>query len=141
MPDTPVTDLRDWARGVLPIEAATELLIRGGFAQTWRPWVHAQQGIAQGWWIDFAMVPIQAGGMSGGERRFLRIAASLGSDEAPQVVLGDVLPGLDRAKVDLVLAAMAHAAGTHQGSEIVYEDGKPVGFKHHTESLHPWPDA
>ncbi|MFF1573720.1 hypothetical protein ACFVWR_13285 [Leifsonia sp. NPDC058292] len=32
--------LRDWARGSTTLVAATELLIRSGFAQEWRPWVH-----------------------------------------------------------------------------------------------------
>lgn len=138
MPDTPVSDLRDWAKGSYPLEAATELLIRGGYAQSWRPWVLERDH--EGWWIDFESIPSQAAAMSGGEFRFLRVAASM-SGEMPDNPPWDTVSGLDRAKVDLVLAALAHAAGTHQGSEIVYEDDKPVGFKRHDESLHPWPDA
>lgn len=31
--------LRSWSRGLLPLEAATEMLIRGGFAEPGRRWV------------------------------------------------------------------------------------------------------
>lgn len=137
--DTPVNDLRDWAKGLYPLEAATELLIRDGFAQTWRPWVRRRDD--HGWWIDFESVPDLIGGASGGERRFLLLAASLGAPGTVQVPLEDVVSGLDRARVDLILAAIAHAAGTHEGSRIVYDaDGKPRGYEPVAESLHPWPE-
>jgi len=84
--------LRAWAKGLLPLEAATELLIRGGYAGETRPWVQYDEFLERPW-IDFASIPELIGGMSGGQQRFLRIAASLGAD-AP-VILADELSGLD----------------------------------------------
>jgi len=102
-------------------EAATELLIRarnGTFAAIDRPWIkpadHAH-------WIDFPAITEHLDGQSGGEQRLLRIAASLGSDEATPVKLGDVLSGLDRPTLRLVLAAVAHAGGSHQHSSLVID--------------------
>jgi hypothetical protein len=113
---TPVSDLRDWARGLLPLTAATELLIRGGWAQTWRPWVLERDG--GGWWIDFEAIADHIGALSGGERRFLLLAKSLGA-YGELVGLEDTISGLDHDKVNLVLAALAAAAGA--------------------DHLHPWP--
>jgi hypothetical protein len=55
------------------------------------------------------------GGYSGGEQRLLMIAASLGADQEVPVTISleDELPGLDREYAQLVLAAIAHAAGFH----------------------------
>jgi len=109
--------LRAWARGSYPLEAATELLIRafdGRFVQPGWPWMHPTAG---GQWIDFAAIPEQAGGLSGGEQRLLRIAASIGSPDVT-VNLGDCLTGVDRPTLELVLAAVAHAAGSHRHCEV-----------------------
>lgn len=108
--------LRSWAKGAYGLEAATELLISPG-----TPWIREESGRP---WIDFDSIPDHLGGCSGGERRFLILVASLGSDV--QVVLGDAVSGLDREYLDLALAGIAHAAGSH---------------KHSNElgSLHPWP--
>lgn len=107
--------LRAWARGLYPLEAATELLIRGcggRFAETGQAWVHVEDhGRA---WIDFDELAEQlaAGGpWSGGERRILSLAASLGADGG---LLNENLPGLDRDNLALVLAAVSHAGGSHE---------------------------
>jgi ABC-type branched-subunit amino acid transport system ATPase component len=113
--ETPAAELRAWAAGRTDISAATELLIRGGYAQRWRPWVHADDGV--GHWIDFASLPELIGAMSGGQQRFLRIAASLGADVP--IVLGDEVAGLDREHTRLVLAAVAHANGMHEPGRTV----------------------
>ncbi|UKA75059.1 hypothetical protein [Arthrobacter sp. FW306-07-I] len=71
-------DLRAWARGMYPTEAATELLLKafgGKFAAPGNPWVHTS-GEPEGpnqvkAWIDFAAIPEEVGPLSGGERRFL----------------------------------------------------------------------
>ncbi len=131
-------ELRSWAQGLYPLEAATELLIRSGYAQSWRPWVRDRE--YGGHWIDFESIPAHTGGMSGGERRLLLLAATLSDVVGAPFSLGDLVSGLDRDKVDLILAAVAHAAGTHEGSRFVYDDdGKPVGVEPITSSLHPWP--
>lgn len=142
---THADDLRAWAKGVYTIEAATELLIRGfggKFAAPGNPWVHASnepQGPGQvSAWIDFAAVPEEVGVLSGGERRFLLVAASLAEDVP--VVLRDVVPGLDRENLDLVLAAIAHAGGSHEHSDVRFnEDGSMSLGKGYLDSLHPWP--
>lgn len=100
--------LRDWARGDYALEAATELLIRGGLAGPGRPWVHTS---SQGWpWINFEQIPTQIGGMSGGEQRVLRLAASLAEDGV-LIPVGDSVTGLDQRYGSLVRCAIAHAMG------------------------------
>lgn len=140
-------DLRAWARGMYTTEAATELLLRafgGKFAEPGNPWIHTStepEGPNQvSAWIDFAAIPEEVGPLSGGERRFLMLAASLAEDVP--VVLGDLVSGLDRENLDLVLAAIAHAGGSHQHSDIrVNEDGSMSLRKGYLDSLHPWPRA
>ncbi|MFF2347684.1 ABC transporter ATP-binding protein [Pseudarthrobacter sp. NPDC058119] len=138
-------DLRAWARGMYTTEAATELLLKafgGKFAAPGNPWVHTStepEGPNQvRAWIDFAAVPEEVGPLSGGERRFLMLAASLAEDVP--VVLGDLVSGLDRENLDLVLAAIAHAGGSHQHSDVRFnEDGSMSLGKGYLDSLHPWP--
>ena len=61
---------------------------------------------------------------SGGELRLLRVAASLADGQA--VDLADLTAGLDRAELTLVLAALAHAAGSHEHTDVVRDaDGLP----------------
>ena len=144
---THADDLRAWARGMYTTEAATELLLRafgGKFAGPGNPWIHTStesEGSGQvRAWIDFAAIPDEVGPLSGGERRFLMLAASLAEDVP--VVLGDVVPGLDRENLDLVLAAIAHAGGSHQHADIRFnEDGTVSQGKGYLDSLHPWPRA
>jgi hypothetical protein len=128
-------------------EAATELMLRafgGKFAAPGNPWIHTStepEGPGQvRAWIDFAAIPDEVGPLSGGERRFLMLAASLAGDVP--VVLSDVVPGLDRENLDLVLAAIAHAGGSHQHSDIrMNDDGSMTPGRGYLDSLHPWPRA
>ncbi|MET3803951.1 hypothetical protein ABIB25_000937 [Nakamurella sp. UYEF19] len=126
--------------------AATELLIRGfggRFAGAEQPWIHAsssEDGQPHGAWIDFDVVPDRAGPLSSGERAYLLIAASIGSEQV-QVNLSDEISRLGREHLDLVLAAIAHAAGSHQHSGLTFDrDGHPTGFTK-LPSLYPWPTA
>lgn len=132
--------LRAWAKGLYHTEAAVELLIRGGWAQAWRPWIDESDNFPGDpepmWWVDWAKLDYEMGPYSGGERRFLTAAVKIGRDDFE-------VSGLDRSKVDLILAAIAHAAGTHEGrhTEIVHhDDGRAelVAGDSYT-SLHPWP--
>lgn len=128
--DTPVAGLREWASGLYPLEAATELLIRAGFAQSWRPWVapcypDGDQDRAHWHWIDFEAIPEMIGDMSGGQQRVLRLAASLGAGGVP-VSLNDDLSGLDRRLSALVLAAFSHALGTHQSGGALFAWPEPA---------------
>lgn len=132
MTGTPVTEsLRRWARGVYPIEAAVELLIRahgGRFAREGWPWIEPRED-------RFVLVAEQItedsiGVLSGGERRILRVVASLAGG-CPTNLYEDVA-GLDRGSLDLVLAAIAHAGGSHEDRAT----GSPTEL---AGSLHPWP--
>ena len=119
--------LRAWAKGIYGMEAATELLIRGfdgRFADPSCPWIHPT---ASGHWIDFESIPELSGALSGGEQRFLKIAAAL-DDGDVTVNLGRALAGLDRRHVHLVLAAVAHASGTHEHQEISFAPDGTVSF-------------
>jgi hypothetical protein len=105
--------LRAWARGIDPLEAATELLIRAGFARPQDPWVRRGPSAASApeAWIDFAAVSAFVGRASSGERRLLLLAASLsGVDDAPAVRLGELM-ALGPRHLALVVAAVAHAGG------------------------------
>jgi hypothetical protein len=139
-PDT-VPGLRAWARGVYGTEAAVELLVRfqaGRFAHPGHPWIMPDPG--EGWyWIepDHLTGPT-VGYLSGGERRLLAIVASL-TGGAP-VALSDALDGLDRDTVALVLAAVAHASGSHEHADMVVESDRGVAFSRGPlPSLYPWP--
>ena len=89
------------------------------FASKERPWIKRTD---RSHWIDYPTITEHLDGLSSGEQRLLRIAASIGSDEATPVNLGDVLSGLDRPTLRLVLAAVAHAGGSHQHSSLVIDD-------------------
>ena len=119
--------LRAWAKGRYGLEAATELLIRGfggRFAAPGCPWVHPT---SSGHWVDFDAIPALMGALSGGEQRFLQIAASL-SGSNTEVNLGYALAGLDRAHLHLVLAGVAHAAGSHEQQQIAFRPDGTVVF-------------
>lgn len=121
---TKTAELRAWAAGSNPLAAATELLIRAGFAQAHRPWIRNDE-VSGRWWVDFESIREHIGGMSGGEQRLLRIAASIGADVP--VELGSDIAGLDRAMLELVLTALSHANGAHvPGRTIAHVDGKPA---------------
>lgn len=130
-------ELREWARGMTTLEAATEMLIRAGFADESRPWIRYDE-LRRRHWVDFEAIPDATGGMSGGETRFLRIAASLGADVP--VILGDEITGLDRTRVQLVLAGIAHAAGMAAEGRTLEEDadGRPRFVN--VGALYSWPN-
>lgn len=131
-------ELRAWAKGSYPVEAATELLIRafeGRFAGAGYEWMQATED--GDLYIEFEAIPTNIGGLSGGEKRFLMLVSSLAGESL--ISLGDVLPGLDRELMHLVLAAVAHAAGTHEGSEFIEAPDGTVNFKR-AVTLYAWPE-
>lgn len=114
-----VDGLRRWSRGAYAEEAAVELLARafnGRFASTGYPWVRACD--RPGWfWLDGEPLIHATGAVSSGERRVLVIAGALVSGLAVSD-LAEILAGLDRTSLQLVLAAFAHAAGSHEQSDV-----------------------
>lgn len=133
--------LRSWAKGMYTIEAATELLIRafdGRFADPGYPWIQPTDH-NNGYWVDFAVIGDRIDALSGGEQRLLRIAASIGSSEV-MVNLSDDISGLDRPTLRLVLAAIAHAAGSHEHSDMVIDHDKGTYVIVRESSLYAWDD-
>ncbi|MDI2037161.1 hypothetical protein [Paenarthrobacter nitroguajacolicus] len=141
---THAEDLRRWAKGTYTTEAATELLLRafnGRFAEPGNPWVRTPGATDNeaAVWIDFDVLAESAhnGAYSGGEARFLLLTASLAGNV--HVVLADVLIGLDRHVIDLILAAVSHSTGSHDHPGIsLGEDGTPT-FSGLPTTLYPWP--
>lgn len=132
-----VEGVRAWAQGIYPLEAGVELLIRQGRGiYVGAPWLYDYGDRVV---VDVDELLVEIGAWSGGEQRVARIAASLlGGD---RVDLNEDVPGLDRHHLSLVLAAIAHANGSHEHSEIRYgADGSPQGFDR-VSSLYPWPSA
>lgn len=128
-------ELRAWAEGLLPLEAATELLIRTGWASPGYAWVKREDSGRV--WIDFQGIPEMIGALSGGEQRVLRIAASLGADSP--IILGDEITGLDRNTTALVLAAIAHAAGVHVAGRGIEENETGIPRLVDVAPLYTWP--
>lgn len=133
--------LRQWAKGLYPLEAAVELLVRafgGRFARVGYPWV-AQSSGADGYWLDVEqLTPENTAVYSGGERRLLALVASLAGGGT--VNLYEEIPGLDRHLTALFLAAVAHASGSHEHGriEIDSERGGAISCGRQP-SLYPWP--
>lgn len=115
-----IAGLRSWARGAYAEEAAVELLARsfgGRFASTSWPWVRPCNG--GGWyWLDADAIWTGSGALSGGERRILNVVAALVGGQ-PLADLGGVLAGVDRRNLGLILAALAHAGGSHEHSVLI----------------------
>jgi hypothetical protein len=105
---------------VYPLEAAVELLIRALDGRLLHgPWIVKTGGHPHPrYHFDGTLADVHAGVLSGGERRVLAIAASLTGEPGTAVTLDDVLSGLDRDTLAVVLAAVAHAAGTHDHSRL-----------------------
>lgn len=137
--------LRAWAKGIYPTEAGVELLIRTGLADA-GPWCQPNRDDPDRWWIDADRITSDTIGVySGGQQRVLRIAAALLGGEPSD--LGADAPGLDREHLALVLAAIAHAGGSHEHSGELQPDpagkwnlnGVRHGFRR-LPSLYPWPE-
>lgn len=134
--------LRSWAKGIYPLEAAVELLVRafdGRFARPGSPWIQPcdQSGW---WWLDVTqLVDDQIGHLSGGEQRMLRVVASLAGGEP--VSLAENVTGIDRELTELVLAAIAHASGSHEHPDIRVDLERGLAVRNgRLPSLHPWPE-
>jgi hypothetical protein len=123
LPDDPplAAALRACADGFYPAEAAAELLIghaswlcrddfRDGYVDTGTSITDGTTLMAVIDWAT-AITALDGGGLpaSGGERRVLRVAASL-ADGIP-VDLRDAFTGMDTVNVDRAVRAMLHASG------------------------------
>lgn len=128
-PSVVADGLRAWARGCYPDQAALELLIRafdGQFACDGAPWIRpgARPGLYS---LDPDKIETHAGGLSGGERRVLAVVAALAGDRPLRDLCG-ILAGVDRPHLALILAALAHAGGSHEHSEVIFTANHRVEF-------------
>lgn len=113
------TALRAAAAGIHPDEAAAGLIISHGTFLHREDFLHHVETaacISDGTpmaWIDWdAVIAALDGGRlpaSGGEKRIVRIAASLAAGHL--VSLRDAIPGIDHRSLELVTTAIRHAAG------------------------------
>lgn len=141
--------IRAWARGIYPSEAGVELLIRQGRAiYEGAPWLTALESLGADRppmvAIDVDQLLAECGVWSGGEQRIVRIAASLLG--GPEVDLSTAVSGLDREHQVLVLAAIAHAGGSHEHAGPYEPDPEGTvmvnGVRSRAStlpSLYPWP--
>lgn len=137
---TTAAGLRRWAKGVYASEAAVELLIRFNHGRLLHgPWIEHDDQHGR-YWFSADMVPVDGGVLSGGERRVLEIAASLADPYAARIGLGDLLPGLDREALALVLSAVAHAGGSHEHSEVHFDEHGTYTGSHRLAPLYAWPE-
>lgn len=127
--------VRAWAKGLYTLEAGVELLIRQGKTiREGAPWIERSGGERAS--VDVERLLDESGAWSGGEQRVVRIASSLLG--GPPVDLGEDVSGLDRDHLQLVLAAIAHAGGSHQHSDLVAGEDGSVSYQQ-VDSLYPWP--
>ena len=135
-----VDGLRRWARGAYAEEAAVELLARSfgsRFCSTGYLWVRRCD--RPGWyWLDGEPLIHGTGALSGGERRLLALAGALVSGLAITDLAG-LIAGLDRTNQHLVLAALAHAGGSHEHADYCLDGGRVV--LRQLGSLVDWPPA
>jgi len=124
---------RAWARGIYPTEAGTELLIRlGGIVRPRAPWLIDGRDITA---IDAEVLLEHSGAFSGGQRRAVSFACSLIAGEP--IDLSDAVSGVDRRTAELMVAAVAHASGSHEHSDVQITEGRLQATP--LPSLHPWP--
>lgn len=151
--------LRANAKGMYPLEAATEFLIRsdvwlrrGDFlqacVQAWGP-TEAEPHLKSGACILWGVVgealvametvdedcPAWLGVCSGGERRLILIAHDIAVGPMSEVA------GLDRRLQELVLAAVAHAGGSHEHHPPFKVGEQAADRREYLGSLYPWPAA
>jgi hypothetical protein len=134
--------LRTWARGSNPVAAGVELLIRafnGRFARDGQPWItHHPNGTVA---LDVDALGDHLGVLSGGERRVLRVVIALIDDATPRTIdLADIVAGVDRDNLDLILAALAHAGGSHEHTVFVNDPTTGRVQLSRPGTLHPWSD-
>ena len=76
--------------------------------------------------------------LSGGEQRALAIVQAL-ADAGPLWNLGGILAGVDRDNLTLILAALAHAGGSHEQVDASYTDDGLVFLP--LAPIVAWPDG
>ncbi|WP_062516041.1 hypothetical protein [Demequina gelatinilytica] len=139
-------EFRAWVRGVYASEAAVEMLARGprpGMLDDSRPWIEANGN----WSVDLgddydvitAPLLTTSAAWPTSERAYVDVAVSLlGGDP---VQLDEVLPRLTREHLEVVLAAMAHASGSHDHTDASAELLAAGASPSRVGAAYPWPPA
>jgi hypothetical protein len=126
--------LRLRGRGRYGTRAAAELLIRafdGRFASAdWR-WIVQEPMVGSG--RTASAIADRYGLLSSGERRLLDVVASLAGESC--IDLSEVA-GLGRREVQLALAAISHAAGSHQHGDVIVDEDSCQATIVGLDSLH-----
>jgi hypothetical protein len=136
------------AIGDYALEAAVLLLANSGY---WLPRLQAAGLIAIAldadadgapWaavqWADVDAA-LRSGAIraEGGQLQLLRAAAGL-ADGQP-VDLADLTAGVDRRELCLLLAAISHAAGSHEHADVLHADGGAPDARLLLGPVVPWP--
>lgn len=133
--------LRAWARGSHHCAAGVELLLRafgGRFARADQPWIVTELGGRV--WLDCARLSEHLAVLSGGERRVLGVVVAFVDPTFDRPVdLADLAAGVDRDHLDLVLAAIAHAGGSHEHTVLIRDLEHGTAHLERPGSLHRWP--
>lgn len=119
--------IRAWAKGIYPMMAGAELLIRSGWAERLDRSGYLKESDSREYAYPRVGDFLTASGyLSGGEFRQLTVIASFlgqlsrGTDSDEAVVkpyeaqLYEMLPGVDRPFIRLVMSAVGYAAGLHE---------------------------
>lgn len=118
-----ITDkVRAWAAGSHTTEAAAELLIRSGLIEEKSPWIFPE-GPRRGR-IDSCTLADEIGAHPWHQQVAAKVAANLIAGH--EIDLADLLPGLDRKTLHLILAALAHAGGSHEHGHVIVAEVGPV---------------
>ena len=138
-------ELRAWAEGLNHRVAAVELLVRafsGRFAAEGNPWIvrYADDGLpVEGrLYVDPEVIRQHADVYSGGERRVLTLVASLVDEQPVNIV--DVVSGVDRDVLALVLAALSHAGSGTDGNTLLVRSSAGTALVD-VGPVMPWPDV
>lgn len=117
-----ITDrVRAWAAGSHRPEAGVELLIRTNLIDEQSPWLIEESTHRVS--IDPCILMDETGCHPWHQKVAAHVAAHLLVSQP--IDLADLLPGLDRKTLHLILAALAHAAGSHEHGHVIVTDGVP----------------
>jgi len=143
--------LRIWAKDSIDQEAAVELLIRGydgKLALPHWPWIISREGMVH-CWVDNQQIAFGFLGLSATadvlselpecEQQYLRVVRFF-LDPSARLTVSEII-GQDRKHLELILAALSHAAGTHREWTDIRNTvtGSFLVRGNEGGALYPWP--
>ncbi|MBO3087112.1 hypothetical protein [Cellulomonas dongxiuzhuiae] len=110
----------------------------GRFARADQPWIATEP--EEHVWLDCDRLSEQLAVLSGGERRVLGVVVALVDPTPDRLIdLADLAAGVDRDHLDPVLAALAHAGGSHEHALLVGDIENSTAHVERPGSLHHCP--